>query len=164
MPDEHILAAVITVSDRAAAGVYADRSGPLAVQLLAGHGVVASAPVVVPDDPELIAAAVRDAIAAGARFVLTTGGTGIGPRDLTVDVVAKLCVYEVPGIAEEIRRMSAGAVPAALLSRGIAGVVAGARRALIVTAPGSTGGVRDAVAVVGPLIAHAVSTLDGGSH
>lgn len=164
MSDKSIPGAVITVSDRASAGTYEDRSGPLAVQLLAAHGVHVPAPVIVPDDRDAITAAVRTAVASGVRFVLTTGGTGLGPRDVTVTAVRELCAFEVPGIAEEIRRSSAGAVPAALLSRGIAGVVPAEKPALVVTAPGSTGGVRDSVAVVGPLIAHAVAMLDGGSH
>lgn len=164
MSDTHTRAAVITVSDRAAGGTYEDRSGPLAVRLLADHGVTADAPTVVPDDPHLITDAIQAAIAGGARFVLTTGGTGLGPRDVTVAAVQALCAYEVPGIAEQIRRVSADAVPAAMLSRGIAGVIAAQPPVLVVTAPGSTGGVRDTVAVVGPVIGHAVAMLDGGSH
>lgn len=158
--------AVITVSDRAAADVYEDRSGPLAVELLAGHGVTCGA-TIVPDDPQEIRRAIRKAIKAGARIVLTTGGTGISPSDLTPQVTAELLSVELPGIVDEIRRRgAAGGQPLSLLSRGVAGVVVLKSRppAFVVNAPGSRGGVRDAVAVVGPLAAHIVDQLDGGDH
>ncbi|MCB0891843.1 MAG: MogA/MoaB family molybdenum cofactor biosynthesis protein, partial [Propionibacteriaceae bacterium] len=95
-----IVGAVITVSDRASAGEYVDRSGPRAVELLAQHGVSADV-TVVPDDPAEIRRGIRTAIKAGARVVLTTGGTGIGPRDVTPEVTAELFEQRLPGVTDE---------------------------------------------------------------
>lgn len=156
-------ATVITVSDEVFSGQDTDRGGPLAVELLAAHDVAASL-VVVPDRLEAVRTAVRDAITAGSRIVLTSGGTGIGPRDVTVDAVTPLLAYQVPGLCEEIRRRGATHVPTALVSREVAGVVEGEVPAFVLTAPGSRGGVRDAVAVAGPLLAHIVAQLDGAGH
>lgn len=158
-----VRATVITVSDEVFSGEDADRGGPLAVELLAGHDVAADL-VVVPDRVEAVRAAVLGAIAAGSRVVVTSGGTGIGPRDVTVDAVTPLLAYQVPGLGEEIRRRGATHAPTALVSREVAGVVDGEVRALVLTAPGSRGGVRDAVAVAGPLLAHIVAQLDGAGH
>ncbi len=160
-----ITGAVLTVSDRASAGAYADRSGPLAVELLAAHGVDATL-AVVPDDPAEIRRGIRSAIKRGARVVVTSGGTGIGPRDVTPQVTAEMFSLALPGIVDELRRHGAEHVPAAVLSRAVAGIVTSKKRpaALVVNAPGSTGGVRDTVAVVGPLVAHVVDQLDGGDH
>lgn len=157
--------AVLTISDRASAGSYADRSGPLAVSLLAAHGVDASLEVV-PDEPTAIRRGIRSAIKAGARVVVTTGGTGIGPRDVTPQVTAELLALPLPGVTDEIRRRGATQVPTAVLSRAQAGIVTSSKRpaAFVVNAPGSTGGVQDTVAVIGPLIAHIVDQLDGGDH
>ncbi|MCW3156680.1 MogA/MoaB family molybdenum cofactor biosynthesis protein [Micropruina sonneratiae] len=160
-----ITGAVLTVSDRASAGEYTDTSGPLAAELLAGYGV--DAPVtVVPDDPAEIRRGIRAAIKAGARVVLTTGGTGIAPRDVTPEVTAELFSRRLPGIADEIRRRGAASVPTAVLSRAEAGIVQLKKwpPAFVVNAPGSTGGVTDTVAVVGPLIAHLLDQLEGGDH
>ncbi|WP_203567097.1 MogA/MoaB family molybdenum cofactor biosynthesis protein [Aestuariimicrobium ganziense] len=157
--------AVVTVSDRASSGVYEDRSGPAAVAALteAGHRVVHTA--VVPDDTTQIQQAVAQALSSGARVVLTTGGTGITRRDVTPTAVEQMCQVLVPGICEEIRRRSVPTVPTAMLSRSVAGVVeVEARRAFVLTCPGSTGGVRDSIAVLLEVADHLVAQLDDGDH
>jgi molybdenum cofactor synthesis domain-containing protein len=157
-----IRALAITVSNRASAGVYADKSGPVLVELLrsAGCGVV-DGPLVVPDGNP-VEAALRDAVAAGYDLVVTTGGTGLTPGDLTPEMTRRVLEREIPGIAEALRAAGAAAgVPTAILSRGLAGV---AGRTLIVNLPGSAGGVRDGMAVLGPVLGHAVSQLNGGDH
>ncbi|WP_370275994.1 molybdenum cofactor biosynthesis protein B [Georgenia sp. SYP-B2076] len=156
--------AVITVSDRCSRGEAEDRSGPLAAALLAEVGV-AAAVVVVPDGAESVRAAVRGALDDGARLVLTTGGTGVGPRDATPEGTRPLLARELPGVAEAIRARGAAAVPFAVLSRGLAGIAAGAAgEALVVNVPGSPGAVRDAVAVLAPLVPHVLDQLGGGAH
>lgn len=155
-----IRARVIVASNRAAAGVYADTSGPLLVAGLRELGCEVAEPLVVPDgDP--VGAALRGAVADGVDVVLTSGGTGINPSDRTPEVTRALLDYEIPGIAEAIRAHSRGKVPAAALSRGLAGV---AGRTLVVNLPGSTGGARDGLAVLGPILRHAVDQLRGGDH
>ncbi|SEB88347.1 molybdenum cofactor synthesis domain-containing protein [Paramicrobacterium humi] len=153
-------AAVITVSDRAAAGTYADASGPLAAELLGAAGWTTSV-TVVPDEQDAIAGGIRSAIDAGARLVVTTGGTGIGARDVTPEATAPLLRLRLPGIAEQIRRVGAEKLPQALLSRGIAGICGDA---LIVNLAGSPGAVRDGIPVVLGVAAHVVAQLDGGDH
>lgn len=158
-------AAVITCSDRAAANLYEDRSGPVLREGLTGLGFEVDPPVVVPDDSEVIALRIAEAVASGARVVLTTGGTGVGPRDLTVEATLPLLAYELPGIAEAVRAKGASKTPLAALSRGLAGVVGtGEGRAFVFNAPGSRGGARDALAVLGPLLVHIVQQLDGADH
>ena len=160
-------AAVVTVSDRASRGEYEDRSGPLAHEGLIAAGLDCPAVVLVPDDAPAITAAIRDAVAAGARVVLTTGGTGVGPRDVTPEATAALGGRELPGIAEAIRRKGLEKTPFAITSRGIAVVVeveGATAAALVVNAPGSTGGARDAVAVLAPIVEHVVAQLDGYGH
>ncbi len=161
-----ISAVVVTVSDRASAGTYPDRSGPLAADLLAAHQVKVTSVAVVPDELNAITSAIDRALSTGARLVLTTGGTGAGPRDVTPEATRPLLTRDLPGLAEEIRRRGAANVPTAVLSRALAGLVdrPGRPSALIVNAPGSTGGVRDTVAVLGPLLAHLLDQADGGDH
>lgn len=157
-------AVVITCSDRAAADVYEDRSGPILVAGLQELGFETQA-VIVPDDEDQIRAAVTSGLGNGARVTLTTGGTGVSPRDITVETTRELISYEVPGIAEAVRTAGAVHTPLALLSRGIAGVIdTGDMRSFIFNAPGSRGGARDAMKVLAPLLRHIVEQLDGADH
>jgi molybdenum cofactor synthesis domain-containing protein len=153
-------AIVIVASNRASAGVYADTSGPLLVAGLRDLGCEVGEPVVVPDGPP-VEAALRAAVADGADVVLTSGGTGVNPTDATPEMTRRVLDYEVPGIAEAIRAAGAAKVPTAILSRGLAGV---AVRTLIVNLPGSKGGAKDGLAVLGPVLAHTVDQLRGGDH
>ncbi|RQW95644.1 molybdenum cofactor biosynthesis protein [Micromonospora chalcea] len=155
-----IRARVIVASNRAAAGVYEDTSGPLLVTGLRELGCEVDPPVVVPDgDPvgEALLAAREERV----DVVLTSGGTGITPTDRTPEVTRALLDYEIPGIAEAIRAYSRDTVPTAALSRGLAGVTG---RTLVVNLPGSRGGARDGLAVLGPILQHAVDQLRGGDH
>jgi molybdenum cofactor synthesis domain-containing protein len=156
-----IRALAVTISNRAAAGVYEDRSGPVLAGLLEVAGCAVDGPLVVPDGPP-VEVALRDAMAQGYDVVVTTGGTGLTPFDLTPEMTRRVLEREIPGIAEALRAAGAAAgVPAAILSRGVAGV---AGRTLIVNLPGSTGGVRDGMAVLAPVLGHAVSQIHGGDH
>ncbi|WP_438487530.1 MogA/MoaB family molybdenum cofactor biosynthesis protein [Streptomyces sp. S186] len=155
-----VRALVVTASNRAAAGVYEDRGGPLLAEGLTAMGFAVDGPRVVPDgDP--VEAALRDAVAAAYDVVLTTGGTGISPTDRTPEATGRVLDYEVPGIPEAIRAAGRAKVPTAALSRGLAGV---AGRTLIVNLPGSAGGVRDGLAVLAELLPHAVDQIRGGDH
>jgi len=156
-----IRALAVTVSNRAVAGVYADKSGPVLAELLRSAGCAVDGPLVIPDgDP--VEAALRDALDAGYDVVVTTGGTGLTPGDLTPEMTRRVVEREIPGIAEALRSAGAAAgVPSAILSRGVAGV---AGHTLIVNLPGSTGGVRDGMAVLVPVLGHAISQINGGDH
>jgi molybdenum cofactor synthesis domain-containing protein len=154
-------ALAITVSNRAAAGVYEDRSGPVLADLLAKAGCSVEGPVLVPDGEE-VEAALRNAVADRYDVVVTTGGTGLTPGDLTPEMTRRVLDREIPGIAEAIRAAGVAAgIPAAMLSRGLAGL---AGNVLIVNLAGSPGGVRDGMAVLGPILAHAVDQAHGGDH
>lgn len=154
-------ALVITVSDRAARGVYTDRSGPLLVVGLRSIGLEVAGPVVVPDgDP--VRLALEQAVSDGWDLVLTSGGTGLGVRDLTPEITTAMLDRPVPGIAELLRASAAAqGVPTAMLSRGVAGVV---QRTLVVNVAGSPDAARHAVAVLGPLLGHALDQLRGHDH
>jgi molybdenum cofactor synthesis domain-containing protein len=154
-------AVVVTASNRASAGVYEDRSGQTLAEGLRALGFAVEGPHVRPDDVEALAEVLRTAVAAGADVVLTTGGTGLSPTDVTPEATRTVLERDAPGIAEAVRRYGADTVPTSVLSRGVAGT---AGRTLIVNLPGSTGGVRDGLAVLGPLLPHVVSQLRGGDH
>jgi molybdenum cofactor synthesis domain-containing protein len=156
-----VRAAVVVASNRAAAGVYDDTTGPLLVDFLAALGFVCQDPIVVPDG-DAVGAAISAEVGGGARLVLTTGGTGLTPTDRTPDVTRPLLDREVPGIAEAIRAYGvAQGVPTAALSRGLAGV---SGSCLVVNLPGSRGGVKDAIAVLEPILVHAVEQVVGSDH
>ena len=156
-----IRALAVTISNRAAAGVYEDRSGPVLADLLRAAGCEVDGPMVIPDGAT-VQTALQDAVDAGYDVVVTTGGTGLTPGDATPEMTRLVIDREIPGIAETIRAAGvASGVPAAALSRGIAGV---AKTTLIVNLPGSTGGVRDGMAVLSSLIEHAVDQIRGGDH
>lgn len=154
-------ALVITVSNRAAAGVYQDTTGPVIAERLAAWGFTVDGPTVIPDgDP--VGTTLRDAVNASYEVVLTTGGTGISPTDRTPEMTAAVLDREIPGIAEAIRSYGvAHGVPTASLSRGLAGV---AGRTVIVNLPGSRGGVKDGLAVLEGILDHAVDQVRGGDH
>lgn len=154
----HALA--VSVSNRAAAGVYADRSGPVLVELLREAGCEVDGPVVIPDG-EPVEETLRDAVRRGYALVVTSGGTGLTPMDSTPEMTRRVLNWEIPGLADAVRRAGSDAVPTAVLSRGLAGV---AGRTLVVNLPGSTGGVRDGMAVLAPVLAHAVDQIHGGDH
>lgn len=154
-------AVVITCSTRAAAGVYPDRSGPVIADTLRGWGLEVGDVVVVADGPD-VEVALRSAISAGASLVVTTGGTGLTPGDGTPEATLRVVDRLVPGIAEAIRAAGVRAgTPSAMLSRGVSGL---AGQTLLVNLPGSTGGVRDGLAVLEPVVEHALSQIHGGDH
>jgi molybdenum cofactor synthesis domain-containing protein len=155
-------AMVLTASNRAAAGVYEDRSGRALADGLQQLGFDVEGPHVRPDDVAELEAVLRNAVDLGLDLVLTTGGTGLSPTDVTPEATRRVLEREAPGLAEAVRRYGADhGVPTAVLSRGLAGT---AGRTLIVNLPGSTGGVKDGLAVLGPLLPHVVSQLRGGDH
>ncbi|RBY93346.1 molybdenum cofactor biosynthesis protein B [Blastococcus sp. TF02A-30] len=155
-------AVVLTASNRAYAGVYEDRSGQALAEGLVALGFDVEGPHVRPDDAAELEAVLRNAVDDGFDVVLTTGGTGLSPTDVTPEATRAVLEREAPGLAEAVRRYGAdNGVPTAVLSRGLAGI---AGRTLIVNLPGSTGGVKDGLAVLGPLLPHVVSQLRGGDH
>ena len=154
-------ALVITVSTRASSGVYEDRSGPVVASALADLDFDVDGPLVVPDGDE-VGQALRDAVTQGYAVVITTGGTGLSPDDHTPEQTRTVVDVEIPQLPSAVARYGVEqGVPTAVLSRGLAGV---AGRSLIVNLPGSSGGARDGMAVLGPVLAHAVSQIRGGDH
>lgn len=149
---------VITVSDGVFHGKRKDMSGPALVALLRGGGFEVGDPEVVPDEVGGITEAMETAINLGADVVVTTGGTGLGPRDVTPQATAALIEYEVPGIAEEMRRAGVASTPMAALSRAMAGVRGGT---LIINVPGSVKGATESLEAVMPILGHAVQLLQG---
>jgi molybdenum cofactor synthesis domain-containing protein len=153
---------VVVVSDRCASGTAQDRSGPVARDLLRAAGHEVGEVVVVPDGESSVAAALTGALTAGADVVLTSGGTGVGPRDLTPEGTRPFLQRELPGVCEALRRRGATDVPTAVLSRGLAGVTADG--VLVVNLPGSPGAVRSGLEVLLPLLPHVVHQVAGGDH
>lgn len=170
MTQSPLHARVITVSDRVAAGVRHDRSGPLAADLVSAALDCEVQVQVVPDGEDCVRRAVSAALADGCQLVVTTGGTGVSPRDRTPEGTAGLLDRELPGVAAALHAAGRDKGPHALLTRGVVGVVdAGsphgpAGGALVANLPGSTGGVRDGLAELLPLVPHVLDQLAGGDH
>ena len=158
LPDD-ARARVVTVSDRSHGGMRHDSSGPVLADALRDLGFDVGAVVVVPDDVEQVQAALRAAVRDGVDVVLTTGGTGFSPRDVTPEATRPLLEREAPGLSEALRRTRQDEVPTTILSRGVAGTIA---RTFVLNLPGSTGAVRDAAEVLAPVVGHLVAQLRGG--
>jgi molybdenum cofactor synthesis domain-containing protein len=151
---------VVIASTRAATGVYEDRTGPIIVDWLNGQGITTPTPVVVPDGAD-VSRALFAAIGENVDVIITSGGTGISPTDSTPEATAAIVDYQIPGLADAIRRSGLPHVPTSVLSRGICGVRG---RTLIVNLPGSTGGVKDGLGVLDDVLGHALDQLSGKDH
>lgn len=161
-------AVVVTVSDRSAARERTDTAGPVAVAELARAGFSAPEAIIVADGAVPVAEALREALVRGARLIVTTGGTGVGPRDRTPEGTSSVLTRELPGIAEQLRRIGAAETPGGMLSRGVAGVVdpggLSAEGALIVNLPGSPKAVASGMPVILSVARHVIDQLAGGDH
>ena len=151
-------AGIIIASTRAASGGYTDRSAPIIGEWLEGHGFELTEPIIVPDG-EPVGIALRELLDSTPSLVITSGGTGLAPDDLTPEMTAPLLEREIPGIMEAIRALGRSKTPYAALSRGHAGTVG---RTLVVNLPGSPSGVRDALEVLDPIINHLCEQIEGG--
>lgn len=164
-PLADISAIIITVSDRSFAGRQEDKSGPRAAESLIKAGFTRPQVRVIPDGIESVRDALKQAIADGYRLIVTTGGTGIGPRDLTPEATAAVIATRIPGIENQILHHGLSSTPTAGLSRPVIGLTdRSSKAALIINAPGSTGGVTDTLDVITPLCGHIFSQLAGGKH
>lgn len=158
---EDARAAVVTCSDRSHGGLRHDASGPMLAEVLRGLGFTVGDVVVVPDEVAAIAEALREAVDSGVDLVVTTGGTGFSPRDVTPEAARLVIDREAPGLAEAMRQHHRERVPTTILSRAVAGIAGGT---IVLNVPGSTGAVADAGEVLGPVIGHAVAQLRGADH
>ena len=149
---------VITVSDGVSAGTRVDKSGQALRELLQRDGFEVTGPEIVPDEQPLITDAIVASVVAGADVVVTTGGTGLGPRDVTPQATSMLIDYEVPGLAELMRRTGEKSTPMAVLSRGVAGVRG---QSLIINVPGSAKGATESLEALLPVLGHAIQLLHG---
>ncbi|HTN54539.1 MAG TPA: MogA/MoaB family molybdenum cofactor biosynthesis protein [Microbacterium sp.] len=156
-----LAAAVITVSDRSARGERVDASGPIAVAALRAAGFDCDDAAIIPDGATPVEAALRETLQRGIRLIITTGGTGISPRDRTPEGTAPVLTQPLPGIAEELRRRATVEKPGGMLSRGLAGI---AGDALIVNLPGSTAAVESGTRLVLEVAHHALGQLEGEDH
>ena len=156
-----IAAAVLTVSDRSSAGARPDSAGPVAVSALREAGFDCDDAMIVSDGADAVEHALRELLASGIRFIITSGGTGISPRDETPEGTARVLERQIPGIAEELRRAGLAATPASMLTRGLVGVVGDA---LIVNLPGSPKAVAEGMPIVLSVATHVLSQLHGEDH
>ena len=151
---------VITVSDRASKGIYEDESGSLLKQLLSEKGAICSEVILIPDKVYKIQKVILKSVKKH-DLVITTGGTGINPKDKTPQATKEILDYEIPGISEILRVKSFEKVPTSILSRAVSGVI---NKTLIINIPGSKGAVKDAVEILSPVIKHAIDQLNSGDH
>lgn len=158
---------LLTVSDRSHRGDRDDASGPAAEEALAGAGFNVTGIAVIPDGRSSVEGAIREAVQNGTDVILTLGGTGVGPRDETPEGTQPLLQLELPGIAEGLRSAGSRKLPTAVLSRGLAGVSKtspAGQRSIVVNLPGSTGGAREGVEYLAPILPHLIDQLRGGDH